>query len=163
MYSEVFKEVFIQEQTVHELSQSYDRPLPAANVDKTDRCDPELNGMRPKWYGGIASKAEAAAVLSSGWEKGATKASKLRESLGVELPRAKSRRRRKVWGSEGASLNVDRALAGDWDNAYRSTVRELRDGQSTCVTLVAGWGGATVTGTMTSCFGPGPRCSSSPT
>jgi hypothetical protein len=142
MYTEIFNNnCFVNEQTVSELAKSYERALPAVNSAYAEVCDPRTNSMGASWYGGLKSKEDAAAILANGWTEGASKASKLRDELGVELPRAKSRRRRKTWSHDGSSLSVDRALAGQWDRAFRSTERELSDGSSTCVTLVAGWGG----------------------
>jgi hypothetical protein len=45
-----------------------------------------------------------------------------------------------MWREEGDALDVDRALAGNWDTAYRSTIREWNPGVS-CVTLNVAWGG----------------------
>jgi len=80
------------------------------------------------------------AFLSAGWTEGATQASALSEVLAGEVPAVGSIRRRWEWGQEGEELDADRALAGDWDMAYRRKVRQHRPGQ-VLITLAAQFGG----------------------
>jgi hypothetical protein len=139
MYSEEFKDLlFVQEQSVSELSRSYKRDLPLCNVKHTGSCEMQYGGSA--WYGGITKMEQATSILENGWAEGAEKAAFLKDSLQADLPKARTRKRKQTWLAEGDSLDVDRALAGNWDYAYRGTIREWSAGVS-CVTLNIGWGG----------------------
>jgi hypothetical protein len=141
MYKErVSPHIFIQQQTVDELAQAYTRDIHPANKQYEDSCNPAKTGAGKYWYGGITSIADATSILTTGWADGAARAMELKETLEAEVPKARSRKRRKVWSGEG-DLDVDRAINGDWDTAYRTTMREEVVGSQVCVCLVAAWGG----------------------
>lgn len=93
-----------------------------------------------KWFGGIGSSQEAVALVEKGWAKGAERLKGLSEEVKAQIPAAESRRRKPVWADDGHTLDVDRAIAGDWDNAYRTVRRTWGKGPQT-VDLVVAWGG----------------------
>lgn len=144
MFTELLNngQLYIQKMDLAELTDSYVRPLHERNKQYASQCIPESNGYGDsEWYGGIRSCKDAENILKAGWAEGAAKALRIKEKLEGNVPRAKSRRRKQIWSGEGESLDVDRALMGQWDSAWRSTRREMIDGSNTCVTLQAAWGG----------------------
>ena len=139
MYKEVFKDkLFVYEQSVYELGNIYNIPLPEVNKDYARQCEPK--GYDDEWRGGIKTLQQAKDILAVGWKPGAVRASTLMDKLESNMPTVKTRKRRQTWMDEGDGLDIDRALAGQWDVAYRSTRREFSSG-SNCVTLNVGWGG----------------------
>jgi hypothetical protein len=74
-----------------------------------------------QWYGGIASMEEATALFTQGWKDGAEKAQQLAPRLQGLVPPPKPIRKRMRWAEEGTELNVERALAGEWERAWRNT------------------------------------------
>lgn len=64
----------------------------------------------------------------------------MKDDLINDVPAAKSRRRRTVWSDQGDELNVDRAMRGDWDQAWRKAQRQWTNGPST-VEIAAHFGG----------------------
>lgn len=77
--------------------------------------------------------------LTEGWADGAARVESFAKSLSVTAPAIKSRKRVTRWGADGDDLNIDRALRGDWDTAYRQTYREVRTGGATHVDLFGIW------------------------
>lgn len=75
------------------------------------------------WLGGLNSLPALDALLVDGWSDGARRMRDL--SAGLEVPTPQARRRRTRWSSEDGELDVDRALAGAWDVAYRERRRVL--------------------------------------
>ncbi len=90
------------------------------------------------WFGGLRSPAAATALITDGWRDGASRLESLASE--VSAPAARSRRRRLTWRDEGDDLNVDRALVGSWDNAWRTSRREWVAGPQH-VTVYASIGG----------------------
>ena len=139
MKSESFgDELYIFERSVSELTNIYNEVIPPCNLQYESGCLPT---SPESWYGGITNIKQAEDLLSQGWQAGAEKALILKDGLEASIPMVKSRKRKPVWCENGADLDVDRALAGQWDTAYRSMVTELSPGGSQCVTLNAAWGG----------------------
>lgn len=91
------------------------------------------------WYGGATSQAEITGYLTNGWIAGASKLTGLVESM-PELPAATSRRRKPTWADNGDDLNIDRALRGEWDTAWR-TSRRVRTLGTTTIDVIALCGG----------------------
>jgi hypothetical protein len=88
------------------------------------------------YFGGFQYRADAK-VLLQGWPEGAAIVERLR--AGIEVPAPVSIRRKHCWTNDG-ELNVDRALRGDWDIAYRGTTKNPRVA-SPVVTLACQYGG----------------------
>lgn len=99
----------------------------------------ELRTTRYVDMGGLETQADLIALLRDGWADGATKAQALAQEIGTPA-QAKARRRVRCWADNGAELNIDRALRGEWERAYRGSRREMRAG-STVIDLVVAWGG----------------------
>lgn len=75
-----------------------------------------LIGRSSDWYGDIDSHYQADKLLRHGWYDGVKRLLALKSA--VEVPPAVDRRRRIRRGPDGDTLDIDRALAGDWDNAW---------------------------------------------
>jgi len=83
-------------------------------------------------------------LMTDGWREGAQKALTLRDEIlsnVATLPKVRRNRRRQVWSHKGANLHVNRAMRGQWGQAWRGTRKESVVGGSKCVTLNIGWGG----------------------
>lgn len=72
----------------------------------------------PSFYGGV-SEHEARQRLTTGWDEGATEVLALSRTLVNSIPRPVNVRRRQRWMDVGSELNIDRALRGEWDTAWR--------------------------------------------
>lgn len=72
-------------------------------------------------YGGITGVADAERLVANGWAEGAAQCAQLAPSLAPLIAPPRSIKRRVRWADNGTELNIDRALAGQWDTAYRST------------------------------------------
>lgn len=94
-----------------------------ANQGHYARCVAERAMENAAWYGGLHGVADACALLASGWAEGAAKAAALAPSLTPLVKPVASVRKRLRWADDGSELNLDRALAGQWDNAWRNTER----------------------------------------
>src|SRR5579859_3976367 len=124
-------QLFQLEQTLDEFTRGFERPVPAINAKLLGQCDPEqcTSYGHADWYGeGINSKQDVFDLLSKGWAEGARKIQALRSEIIADVPEAKSRRRKPYWIDDGADLDPDRAIAGQWDTAYRHTRREITTG-----------------------------------
>jgi hypothetical protein len=113
-------------------------PENAANLKEAGARDDSIEYNRD-WYGGLRSVAHAGELLTSGWQEGAARLASIASDLAP--PTAKSRKRVARWEAEGDDLHVERALRGDWDNAWRTTRRQWSPGPAT-VTLFTPVGGA---------------------
>jgi hypothetical protein len=74
-------------------------------------------------YGGITGRDDAEKLMREGWADGAKQATVLTPKLSNVVTPVKSVRRRAAWGENGSELHLDRALSGDWDKAWRTTMR----------------------------------------
>jgi hypothetical protein len=96
-----------------------------ANPDNVEYLSWSLSsldrGGRSSWYGNIGSKREAIALVSEGWTDGARRAATITPQLAAVVPPPREIRRRVKWDETGSELHLDRALAGDWDKAWRNT------------------------------------------
>ena len=139
---ETIGRVHFADYTVSQLADIRDTPLPRCNEKREDQCDPIPH--RKKWRGGIASWADAENLLNKGWREGAERALALKDRIMADapmLPKVRRNRRRQCWAAVGESLDVDRAMRGEWDRAWRGSRREQVVGSNKCVTLNVGWGG----------------------
>ncbi len=142
--SDTIGNVHFTEHTITELAELRSQSVPDCNAEHLRTCDPGRPGGDPKWYGGLTSWADAKAVLDNGWVVGADRAMAIKDQIlaaAPMLPKVRRNRRRQAWGAVGHTLNVDRAMAGQWDHAWRSTRREQVVGGNKCITLTVGWGG----------------------
>jgi len=135
-------------QDVGEFSRMMERPPHPSNAWMANELNPErLIGQReykhkytPAWWGGFKHSREAGELLSKGWAAGYQRIRKLQSELAADLPSPTSRRRRSCWAEDGDSLDPDRAMAGQWDTAYRVAKRQWAPG-STSVDIAFVWGG----------------------
>lgn len=113
-----------------------DRPPSSANyaAARSLAARDAARGAGARWWG-VESMGRATAILRGAepWTEGVTRAEALRGR--IEVPRGASVRRRRAWGPEGDSLDVDRALAGAWDAAWARTAREAVAGATRTLTI----------------------------
>ncbi len=139
--------LFLTCQTLQEFARIAEKGVSAANQPYAEQGDPanwslDKYGTRKKWYGSdsIKSLADIRAILDGGWKEGADRLTDLARDLGDKMPAAKTRKRKAEWKDDGADLDVDRALAGQWDTAFRDSRRVWTSGPTT-VALNVSWGG----------------------
>lgn len=92
------------------------------------------------WYGGISTLAEARSLMTDGWTEGNKRASGLSAGIGEVSAQPASIRRRWVRSDEGDTLDIERAMRGDWDTAYLSQKKRRTSGNR-IVSLVGCFGG----------------------
>ena len=137
-------QLFVSEYTIRELANNVEVPSGSLTNEEHWWHHSRTLSFNRNWFGGIGSISEAKGILENGWPEGSAKILKLQEQIEEipeNLPKVKNRRRRQCWANDGETLDIDRAMVGQWDSAYRSTYREMVDGNQKCVTLVCGWGG----------------------
>lgn len=88
----------------------------------------------------VYARSRLQPTLDNGWQEGAAQAAAMSQVLAGEVPAVETIRRRWMWGSEGDSLDAERALAGDWDVAYQRSVRRVTAGH-VITTIGAQFGG----------------------
>lgn len=91
------------------------------------------------WLGGCRDTAEIQAVVEDGWQQGAERALAAVQQIAPLAP-IKDVRRRVRWAETGTELHIDRAMAGEWDVAWRNKGTAL--GVSRIVSLGAAFGGS---------------------
>ncbi len=134
------QDLAINEWSLAELHTAYDVTPHATNKHLPRQERARNNGKHHNaWYGGIETDAEARSILVDGWKDGAERLTDIASE--ITPPVVKTRRRVGTWRNEGAELGIDRALAGQWDSAWRDTRREWSAGSST-VDLIAMFGGS---------------------
>lgn len=139
MITEMKKQVFLTEMTLDDLTHSYERPMHEANRRQWHEAEiRDEQGL--EWYAGLEHHNDGVKLLTDGWTKGADKISKLARDAIKDLPAAHSRKRKMRWQDDGDSLDIDRALVGQWDTAYRSAYRKWTAGPTT-IELITSWGG----------------------
>lgn len=142
--------VSILEQSVDEYSRAFDSLQASvqnsghAHVSRIENNDGKDGGWNPgaAWYGGFTKTTDATDLMRHGWKDGADRLNDLRQELG-EVPTAKTRKRQPRWADDGHTLDVDRALAGQWDIAYRDSRRVWAAGPQV-IELVGAFGGNAV-------------------
>jgi hypothetical protein len=110
----------------------------APEVNKESQTVIERN-QRTGFCGGRTIQSSAAFV-KAGWPEGGKRIKQLCANLADLLPTPKDRKRRIRWADDGDTLDPDRALAGQWDVAYRKASRRFMTG-STVINLYCAWGG----------------------
>ncbi len=93
------------------------------------------------WYGGLGSQKDAETLITEGWPDGLKKIAGMRSDLSLSDLGIKSRRRVGRWSDNGDDLHTDRAMRGEWDQAWRQSRREWTNGP-THIDLVSDWGGS---------------------
>ena len=93
-----------------------------------------------RWMGGLTSWKEARTVLEKGWPEGAERLRALSGKLSVQLPQAKSIRRRLTWAENGDEVCKDRLQAGQIDRCWR-TMRRAPFVAPQTVAIETTWGG----------------------
>lgn len=120
------------------LAKSLDQPWPVHNNSTHYRRSVEV--LADDWGGGIRSCQEAKALIHNGWPDGAARLKEVGQKLrGEDLPIAIDRKRRQVWADDGDTLDIDRAMQGQWDTAYRATKRKWLPNRMN-VTIMASFG-----------------------
>lgn len=127
-----------------DLSSMHLHPVPVYNADTAESEVGDhvyrKRASEPKWYGGPKCRKDVENLLDLGWQEGTERGSAISLSLDGTIDAVEAIRRRPSWGDEGDSLDVDRALRGDWDIAFQSTAK-LRTNGSKIVTIVGAFGG----------------------
>ena len=141
---------YIHEMTVSEFAKVAELSPPSEhNLEESKTYQPSVEETRKrsptldrggKWFGGLKSTKHATDILLNGWEKGANKLSDMRKTLADSIPAPRAIRRRPQWRDDGHTLDVDRALSGQWDIAYRDSRRELGAGVQV-LNLMGSFGG----------------------
>lgn len=133
------QDLAINEWSLAELHTAYD-VTPHATNKHFPRQERARDGKHNNaWYGGIETDAEARSILVDGWKDGAERLTDIASE--ITPPVVKTRRRVGTWRDDGTELGIDRALAGQWDSAWRDTRRAWSAGSST-VDLIAMFGGS---------------------
>lgn len=138
MRQELLGNCHYSQYSVSELADLRAVEVPEPSRHRRHRADPDVH--LSEWMGGITSWSLAEGILNNGWTVGADRALKLKDKLTAQLPKIQRRRRKGAWGRKGR-LNIERALRGQWDIAYRSHKRQLVAGIAKNITLNVGWGG----------------------
>ncbi len=135
------QDLAINEWTVAELHTAYDVEPHATNkhFPLQKRTLVATGTYNNKWYGGIETDEQARSILVDGWREGAERLTTIASEIAP--PTVKTRRRVGTWRDDGAELGIDRALAGQWDSAWRDTRREWSNGPAT-IDLIAMFGGS---------------------
>lgn len=120
------RQAFYCEMSLAELAKAHDLPSIA---DCRDQITPDTIESMPYWYG-ASSVEEASDRLLKGYPEGAAKLANVAQDL-TDLPQAKIRRRVLRWSDNGDDLNIDRAMRGDFDRAFRSSRRQYLSGPQT--------------------------------
>ncbi len=95
------------------------------------------------WFGGLQNLAACKALLADGWADGAAKARQVTPKIANVDAHTANVRRRVRWADEGTDLCIDRALAGDWDKAWRSSQRVA--GRPRVLSIGCNFGGGSMT------------------
>jgi hypothetical protein len=132
------KELYVSEQTVSELAKAYSEAPSYVNARHIHVGEVH---HEPSFYGGLTHHSQAIELVEKGWAKGAERLQALKRKLAINLPAPVSRKRKQVWKDDGDSLDVDRALAAQWDTAYRTTEKRQVVGPG-IIEIGAQWGGS---------------------
>lgn len=93
------------------------------------------------WYGGFTSHTDGYDMIANGWEEGAKKATvKLGDIKVPDIDGIESMRRTLVFADYGETLNIDQAMAGNWEKAWQ-TCRRIRSGVSRVLSIAIPYGG----------------------
>lgn len=125
-----------------DLLQIRNTPAPEYNTKRAEYAD-DFN-MRcakdPKWFGNVADERDALSLIDMGWQTGVERSHVITTGLEGTIAAVEAFRRRPRWGEDGEELNVDRALAGDWDTAFLD-LPKVRTNGSRIITIAGPVGG----------------------
>lgn len=114
--------LLVNDLTLEEYTNVFDVPVHPLNAGIAPGLYSEMRSRRGgDWLGGLQDRFEAIELLRRGWGDGASRIESLRHEF--EVPAARSRKRRVEWRDNGEELSIERAIRGDWDNAWRSSRR----------------------------------------
>ena len=134
---------------------TFDSPMDYAEVTRRAASDPNLvprynseyydqikRMQQPKdWYGGFRTLTDGYDMICAGWEDGAKRASvSLGNTQVPEIDGIESMRRNLIFSDYGETLNIDQAMAGNWDKAWQ-TCRRIRSGVSRVLSVAIPFGG----------------------
>lgn len=95
----------------------------------------------PAWYGGFKKITDGYDMICNGWEEGANKATiNLAKTEVPEIDGIESMRRNLIFSDYGETLNIDQAMAGNWEKAWQ-TCRRIKSGVSRVLSIVIPFGG----------------------
>lgn len=92
-------------------------------------------GDNLRWYGTTEGISGVKEIVSNGWESGQSKINKLAGQ--IDIPPAKSVRRRTVRGASGQNLNMSAVYAGNLSTCWTSRRRQSQRGISKITMLVS--------------------------
>src|SRR5574338_221039 len=136
------KTAIVTEWTLDEVAHAFEIPVHPNNRGEVEKqVTDEVRGMAQNrsWYGGLTSVDQAKSLLVDGWHDGVNRL----ESLCADLnpPAAQTRKRKPCWRDDGDDLNIERAMRGEWDTAWRSSRRVWTQGPQT-IELYSIYGGS---------------------
>lgn len=125
-----------------DLSTLHHHPVPEYNADtaSSEVGDHIWTKGDPNWRAGFRRRKDAEQLIDYGWQEGTERGSAISLSLDGVVDAVEAIRRRPTWGDSGDSLDVDRALRGDWDIAFQSSAN-LRTNGTKIVTIIGAFGG----------------------
>lgn len=126
------------------LSEVYEKlPVDPKNIRHVKQADVNSETIAwsgKDWYHGLDSGAQGAQYLREGWKEGGDIVKKRLSEIQVPDLIALTERARPTWGDDGDDLDPDKALAGQWDTAYRKRAKRQAVGPK-AVTIESIWGG----------------------
>ncbi len=130
--------VFVSEKTISELHEIYSDKIPEINNAYERQTRVEHSHERATFHGGFRHTKDAVALLEKGWKEGSDRLKDLVKKVSGLVPAPIDRKRKPTWADDGDTLDVDRALAGQWDTAYRVATRKWSPGP-TVIDLCVSW------------------------
>ena len=136
------RKIFLIEQDISGLAETYSHEHHKANRAHVSNVRPEtrIEPVSAQRYGCITHSSDAEALVAKGWAEGAERIDALRRTLRSTVKPPLSRKRRQIWSDDGETLDADRALAGQWDTAFRTTKRAMVRAPA-MVSILVNWGG----------------------
>lgn len=139
------EETFVIDMNVSDFGKIYNRPVSSFNIEHEKSSNIDLRvGERPSassWYGGLKNKSEAISIIRDGWPDGVKRIRELKTSIETSIPKFQRPMRKGNWSNDGSEVNIDRAMAGNWDNAWRSTKKINVAGSRQFINITVCWGG----------------------
>jgi hypothetical protein len=110
------------------------------NIDRMRDAE-NMKSSDQKWYGGFKKITDGYEMIRDGWEEGAKKAVNTLSNASIpEINGIESMRRTLVFADYGETLNLDQAMAGNWEKAWQ-TCRRIRSGVSRVLSIAIPFGG----------------------
>lgn len=111
------------------------------NKDKLRDIKRMHTGGDKNWYGGFTKFTDGFDMICDGWEDGAAKAVKtLLDAKVPDVEGIASMRRTLMFSDSGETLNLDQAMAGNWEKAWQ-TCRRIKSGSSRVLSIAIPFGG----------------------